>query len=426
MVYGLHVPEQPVSEPVAASPDVGPDAAAPDLAESDAAVPDPAALVLAVPDPTVLALAVPDLAEPDLSAPPEADSGKFTVRLTNFTGPFDLLLQLIGKHKLDVTEIALHRVTDDFIAYIRAMGDDWDLGETSEFLLVAATLLDLKAARLLPSAEVEDEDDLALLEAGDLLFARLLQYKAYKEAAAVIADLEGVGARRWPRAVSLEARYAEALPDLVLGIGPERLLKLALRQFLPKPSPPEVSIAHIHQVRVSVREHATLIRDRLRRAGSATFSLLIADCESTLEVVARFLALLELYREGLIDFEQPVSLEEMTVRWIGGDHIEGDLDIDDYEGTPVEPDTAAMDPDDPDATVSGGAVSEEDLVALGLADHGDAFGGEDPVDPGPNDPDAAAPDVAVGDEDLEDGPDLDGPDLDRDTADRVSTDEEER
>jgi segregation and condensation protein A len=281
-----------------------------------------------VPDPAVPGLAVPDPAEPDLAAPAEADSGKFTVRLTNFTGPFDLLLQLIGKHKLDVTEIALHRVTDDFIAYIRAMGDDWDLGETSEFLLVAATLLDLKAARLLPSAEVEDEDDLALLEAGDLLFARLLQYKAYKEAAAVIADLEGVGARRWPRAVSLEARYAEALPDLVLGIGPERLLKLALRQFLPKPGPPEVSIAHIHQVRVSVREHAALLRDRLRRAGSATFSLLIADCENTLEVVARFLALLELYREGLIDFEQPVSLEEMTVRWIGGDHIEGDLDID--------------------------------------------------------------------------------------------------
>ncbi|WP_246594937.1 segregation and condensation protein A [Actinoplanes auranticolor] len=303
---------------------------------------------------------MPDLGLPDSGLPVEADSGKFTVRLTNFTGPFDLLLQLIGKHKLDVTEIALHQVTDDFIAYIRAMGDDWDLGETSEFLLVAATLLDLKAARLLPSAEVEDEDDLALLEAGDLLFARLLQYKAYKEAAAVIADLEGVGARRWPRAVSLEPRYAEALPDLVLGIGPERLLKLALKQFLPKPGPPEVSIAHIHQVRVSVREHATLIRDRLRRAGSATFSLLIADCENTLEVVARFLALLELYREGLIDFEQPVSLEEMTVRWIGGDRAEGDLDIDDYEGTPPEPDTAAMDLDEEDAHSEPGAMASVD------------------------------------------------------------------
>ena len=160
------------------------------MSESADAVPE-AGVPVAEAGVPVVALGVPVEAE--------VDSGKFTVRLTNFTGPFDLLLQLIGKHKLDVTEIALHQVTDDFIAYIRAMGDDWDLGETSEFLLVAATLLDLKAARLLPSAEVEDEDDLALLEAGDLLFARLLQYKAYKEAAAVIADLEGIGARRWPR-----------------------------------------------------------------------------------------------------------------------------------------------------------------------------------------------------------------------------------
>ena len=320
VVYGQHVPEESIVPP------------------ADLTVPP----------------APPADAEPVVTAGETSadDTGKFLVRLDNFTGPFDLLLQLIGKHKLDVTEIALHQVTDDFIAYIRAMGDDWDLGETSEFLLVAATLLDLKAARLLPAAEVEDEEDLALLEARDLLFARLLQYKAYKEAAAYLADLELTGAKRWPRAVSMETRYAEALPDLVLGIGVERLFKLALKQFTPKPGPPEVSIAHIHQVRVSVREHAALLHDRLRRAGSATFSLLIADCENTLEVVARFLALLELYREGLIDFEQPVSLEEMTVRWIGGDVTDADLDIDDYEGSAPEPDTAATDPDtpaDPDA-----------------------------------------------------------------------------
>ncbi|AEV87205.1 chromosome segregation protein ScpA [Actinoplanes sp. SE50] len=275
------------------------------------------------------------LEEPAPPAPDAAvpDSGGFTVRLHNFEGPFDLLLQLIGKHKLDVTEVALHQVTDEFIAYIRGMGDDWDLDETSEFLLVAATLLDLKAARLLPSAEVEDEEDLALLEARDLLFARLLQYKAYKEAAAHLAELEATGARRWPRLVTLEERYAQALPDLVLGIGPQRLFKLALKQFTPKPGPPQVSIAHIHQVRVSVREHAELLRDRLRRAGLASFSLLVADCESTLEVVARFLALLELYRQNLIDFEQPVSLDELTVRWIGGDR-EAELTVDDYEGSP--------------------------------------------------------------------------------------------
>ncbi|HET6484052.1 MAG TPA: segregation/condensation protein A, partial [Actinoplanes sp.] len=298
------------------------------------------------------------------------DDSKFLVRLDNFTGPFDLLLQLIGKHKLDVTEVALHQVTDDFIAYIRAMGDDWDLDEASEFLLVAATLLDLKAARLLPAADVEDEEDLALLEARDLLFARLLQYKAYKEAAAHIMDLERTGLRRWPRAVSMEQRYSEALPDLVLGIGPERLFKLALKQFTPKPGPPQVSIAHIHQVRVSVREHATLLRDRLRRAGSATFTLLVADCDNTLEVVARFLALLELYREGLIEFEQPVSLDELTVRWVGGDAADADLDIDDYEGSKPEP-AAEGEPAVPGESVAG---SELGLVT-------DAAGDEE-ADPG--------------------------------------------
>ena len=310
-------------------------------------------------------------ADPSVAADAVPDTGKFTVRLANFTGPFDLLLQLIGKHKLDVTEVALHQVTDEFIAYIRAMGDDWDLGEASEFLLIAATLLDLKAARLLPAAEVEDEEDLALLEARDLLFARLLQYKAYKEAAAHIAELEAVGARRWPRAVSLEPRYAEALPDLVLGIGAQRLLKLAVKVMSPKPLPPEVSIAHIHQVRVSVREHATLLRDRIMRAGTATFTLLTADCENTLEVVARFLALLELYREGLIDFEQPVSLDELTVRWIGGTDAGGDLDIDEYAGTPPPVDVAATDPDLPADPDADGEDAGRDELAGDVADVAD-------------------------------------------------------
>ncbi|MER5458888.1 ScpA family protein [Micromonospora sp. NPDC002389] len=280
-------------------------------------------------------LGAPDATPVVVSESDAADTGKFTVRLDNFTGPFDLLLQLIGKHKLDVTEVALHQVTDEFIAYIRAMGDDWDLDEASEFLLIAATLLDLKAARLLPSAEVENEEDLALLEARDLLFARLLQYKAYKEAAAHIAVLEEVGGRRYPRAVTLEARYAEALPDLVLGIGPQRLLKLAVKAMTPKPIP-EVSIAHVHMVRVSVREHAAIISERLRRAGTATFSLLCADCEATLEVVARFLALLELYRQGVVAFVQEQALEELTVRWTGPADGSPTLTIDEYAGTPDE------------------------------------------------------------------------------------------
>ncbi|MEU8391985.1 segregation/condensation protein A [Micromonospora sp. NPDC048843] len=285
-----------------------------------------------------------DAAVVDGVQPADPAATGFTVRLANFTGPFDLLLQLIGKHKLDVTEVALHTVTDEFIAYIRAMGDNWDLDEASEFLLIAATLLDLKAARLLPAAEVEDEADLALLEARDLLFARLLQYKAYKEAAAHIAELEAVGGRRYPRAVSLEARYAEALPDLVLGIGPQRLLKLAVKAMTPKPVP-EVSIAHVHMVRVSVREHAAILAARLRRAGTATFSLLCADCEATLEVVARFLALLELYREGLVSFVQEQALEELTVRWTGPVDADTELHVDEYAGTPADPESPGPEPE---------------------------------------------------------------------------------
>jgi segregation and condensation protein A len=272
-----------------------------------------------------------------LPAESAAPDGGFTVRLSNFTGPFDLLLQLIGKHKLDVTEVALHRVTDDFIAYIRAMGEDWDLDEASEFLVVAATLLDLKAVRLLPAAAVEDEEDLALLEARDLLFARLLQYKAFKEAAAHISGLESGASRRYPRTVQLEPRYAEALPDLVLGIGPDRLAALAVKALTPKPAP-MVSIDHVHLVRVSVREHAAILRDKLLHGRTASFRSLCVDCQSTLEVVARFLALLELFREGLVGFAQVQALGELTVHWTGADNAGDALDVDEYgeeERTPA-------------------------------------------------------------------------------------------
>lgn len=242
---------------------------------------------------------------------------RFQVRLANFEGPFDLLLQLISQHELDVTEVALHQVTDDFIAYTRALGAEWDLDETTEFLVVAATLLDLKAARLLPSAEVEDTDDLALLEARDLLFARVLQYRAYKQVAALFAELEANALRRYPRSVSLEERYVGLLPEVMLGVTPEKFAEIAREVFLPKP-PPTVSLEHLHMTKVSVREHAAVLRVRLAAAGRATFADLVSDCEHTMEVVARFLALLELYRESTVIFEQPEALAELHVRWTGG------------------------------------------------------------------------------------------------------------
>jgi len=299
---------------------------------------------------------------------PETGSSRFKVNLANFTGPFDLLLQLIGKHKLDVTEVALHTVTDEFIAYIRAMGDDWDLDEVSEFLVVASTLLDLKAARLLPSASVEDEEDLALLEARDLLFARLLQYKAYKEAALHLSQLESSGARRWPRAVTLEPQYAQALPELVLGIGPQRLADLALAAMRPKILP-TIGIAHVHMERVSVREHAAVLRDKLIRQQIGTFRALCSDCQSTLEIVARFLALLELYREGLISFDQVEALGELTVRWTGPTDTPVDLEVDEYAGSAPE---AAELPRQMEAELAAESVelSEASLAGTGLADTG--------------------------------------------------------
>jgi segregation and condensation protein A len=240
----------------------------------------------------------------------------FEVRLVNFEGPFDLLLTLISKHQLDVTEVALSRVTDEFIAHIRALGSSWDLGQATEFLVVAATLLDLKAARLLPSAEVENEEDLALLEARDLLFARLLQYRAYKQAAAHLQSLERANSRRFPRAVPLEPRFAELMPELLLRISPEQLARIAAEALRPKP-PPMVSIEHVHLARVSIREHASILRERLARSRQSTFRALTQDCQHTVELVARFLALLELYREGAVAFDQMAPLAELWVRWTG-------------------------------------------------------------------------------------------------------------
>ena len=242
----------------------------------------------------------------------------FAVRLENFEGPFDLLLSLISKHQLDVTEVALSRVTDEFIAHIHGLGPSWDLGQATEFLVVAATLLDLKAARLLPSAEVEDEEDLALLEARDLLFARLLQYRAYKHAAAHLGVLERAQARRFGRAVPLDARFAELMPEVLMTVSPEQLARIAAEALRPKPLP-TVSIEHVHAARVSVREQAVILRERLARSRRSTFRALTQDCQHTTELVARFLALLELYREGVVAFDQVAPLGELWVRWTGGD-----------------------------------------------------------------------------------------------------------
>ncbi|WP_445194903.1 segregation and condensation protein A [Streptomyces sp. CB02009] len=305
------VPEAEVAtEP---APEVEP-ATAPVAAPSPEPVPEPEA----APVPS----AEDEPAPPSAGEPPAGaggGDGRFTVRLANFEGPFDLLLQLITKHKLDVTEVALSQVTDEFMAHLRALGPDGDLDQTTEFLVVAATLLDLKAARLLPAAEVEDEADLALLEARDLLFARLLQYRAYKRIAAIFEERWEAEGRRHPRTVGLEPHHAELLPEVVISIGAEGFARLAVKAMQPK-AEPQVYVDHIHAPLVSVREQAAVVVSLLRERGTALFRELIEDVgDDTLTVVARFLALLELYREKAVALDQETALGDLTVSWTGGE-----------------------------------------------------------------------------------------------------------
>ncbi|GAB2594453.1 segregation and condensation protein A [Microlunatus antarcticus] len=272
--------------------------------------------------------------------PRPSERGSFDVHLTNFDGPFDLLLQLIGRRQLDITEVALSQVTDDFIAHLKAAGSSWDLDQTTEFVVVAATLLDLKAARLIPSGEVEDPEDLALLEARDLLFARLLAYRAFKQVAGWLERTLAEQSLRSPRAAGLEPQFARLLPEVVLTITPEAFAALAARAMAPRVAE-VLSLAHLHAPAVSVTEQAGVLVDRLRRTRVATFRALTGDADR-LTTVARFLALLELFREGAVAFEQVTALGELTVRWTGADS--GDLAIsdefdettDDADDTPDE------------------------------------------------------------------------------------------
>ena len=290
---------------------------------------------------------LPHEAQPNEAQPNEAQpSSAFHVHLEIFEGPFDLLLSLIARKQLDVTLVAISQVTDEFLAHIRANGKEWDLDQASSFLVVAATLLDLKVARLLPSAEVEDEEDLALLEARDLLFARLLQYRAYKQLAAIFAARMADEGTRHPRQVPMEPAFTQLLPEVLLGVDPGQLAAIAAQAMTPRPVP-VVELGHLHAPKVSVREQAVLLAGRLRSAGAATFRALTADSGGTLVVVARFLALLELYREGAVSFEQVTPLGELHIRWVAAADADAELarwahesgETDEYDAPQEEEDT---------------------------------------------------------------------------------------
>jgi segregation and condensation protein A len=260
----------------------------------------------------------------------------FSVHLENFDGPFDLLLQLISRHRMDITDVAIATVTDEFISYIRELektADGWKLDHATEFVVVAATLLDLKAARLLPSGEIDDEEDLALLEARDLLFARLLQYRAFKEIASILTDRIAAQEKTFARSVSLDPIFAALLPEVLIGVTPERFAAIANRVLTPKTAP-TLSVDHLHLPLVSVAAEALVVVSALRRHTTMTFRGLVSDAANTLVVVARFLALLELYKEGSVRFEQIMALGELQITWTGA--TEGLVTVsDEFDRAPI-------------------------------------------------------------------------------------------
>lgn len=272
------------------------------------------------------------------TAPDDVEIGAgFSVHLDNFDGPFDLLLQLISRHKMDITEVSLSMVTDEFIAFIRSLeasGEGWHLDQATEFLVIAATLLDLKAARLLPSGEIEDEEDLALLEARDILFARLLQYRAFKEIAATFALQIEAADKSFARVVALDPALSALLPEVLIGVGAARFAAIAERCLTPKTAL-VVAVAHLHTSMVSVTEESKRVVEALRAGRTVSFRNLISDADSTLVVVARFLALLDLYRQGVLRFDQVMALGELQISWTGSDS--GEVEITNEFDIPVIP-----------------------------------------------------------------------------------------
>ncbi|MDY5584534.1 MAG: ScpA family protein [Arcanobacterium sp.] len=234
---------------------------------------------------------------------------EFAVTLDIFSGPFEVLLSLISRKKLDVTEVALAQVTDEFLAFVAAQAE-LDLSQASEFLVIAATLLDLKAARLLPREE-ENEELLELFEARDLLFAKLLQYRAFKEVALDFARRLSEQSLAKPRSVLLEEQFRKALPELKIEIGPEDLARYAARALSRKDA--AVSFEHLHEPLVPVETQVEYIKQQLIIGDRISFSQLCANARNIPTVVSRFLAILELLRAGELRIEQESALSPLYI-----------------------------------------------------------------------------------------------------------------
>lgn len=241
----------------------------------------------------------------------EESEDAFAVTLDVFAGPFSVLLSLIARRKLDVTEVALAEVTDEFIKFIRAQ-DRYDLSEVSEFLVVAATLLELKASRLLPGAEIGDED-VELLEKRDILFAKLLQYRAYKEASSILSELIAAQSKTAPRDVPLEPEYRDALPEIDLTVSVEQLAMLAAQAITRRHEEPTVFVEHLHRSLVSVESQIAYLKAELADARQHSFQELCEDAPDVPTIVSRFMAVLELMRAGTVEVSQKEALATILV-----------------------------------------------------------------------------------------------------------------
>lgn len=268
----------------------------------------------------------------------------YAVQTPVFEGPLDVLLHLITKQQVELYEISIAKIVDEFVAYLDGMqrtaaeqGIRLDLEMVTEFLLIASTLVELKTRRLLPGREeAELDEDLALWEERDLLLARLVECKTFKDAAQALLALEENAKASYPRRAGLEEQFSQLAPDLLEGVSLAQFKRAFIRAVTPKPEPPKVTLDHVTQVKVTVQEAMERIIDRMPRLRRATFRSLTGTCEERMEVIVHFLGVLELYKEGLIDIEQAVTFGELEITWVDQDDRVVDLResvmADAYEG----------------------------------------------------------------------------------------------
>ena len=256
----------------------------------------------------------------------------FQVNLEVYSGPFDALLGMIANNKLELTEVSLSSITEEFLAYVRGLDFTKNMDEASAFLDVASILVEAKSVAILPGGEENHEQSLEALRERDLLFARLIQYRAYKQAAGDFRARFAANSGRFPHPAYMDEGIQAMLPELVWTLTPAELAKLAAQVIANAPAS-EVSVHQLHVPLVDLRAQSVVVRDRLRKAlesgsQSMSFSELTQDCASRIEVVARFMAVLVFFKQGVLQYRQNGPFEELHLRWVAGvDDAMSDVNI---------------------------------------------------------------------------------------------------